>query len=171
MNTCPGLDTAVYPCWIPRETRHGTREKHIIRGVHLREPVRCYWRKTSRGTHLRLCFWLILLLAGNFFFFFFFLSQSPGFERLGSGHFFSSTAAPDPGEDTAGWSGWSGWSPPRASYYLSWSCSAVRRRQTVSSSPSRFCTCVPVWRDETLGRPDRTGWMLFKLGSNQFTYK
>lgn len=71
MNTCPGLDTAVYPCWIPRETRHGTREKHIIRGVHLKEPVRCYWRKTNRGTHLRLCFLIDFAPGWELFFYFF----------------------------------------------------------------------------------------------------
>lgn len=165
MNTCPGLDTAVYPCWIPRETRHGTREKHIIRGVHLREPVRCYWRKTSRGTHLRLCFWLILLLAGNFFFLFFLFKSV---SRL--------------------------WTPRQWTLLLQHSGSGSRRghgrmvRMVSSariilsflvllccSSPAngkqQSFTLLHMCAGETLGRPDRTGWMLFKLGSNQFTYK
>lgn len=76
-------------------------------------------------------------------------NQSTGFGRLGgSGHLFYSAAAPGPGEDTAGCSGWS---PPSLSYHLSCSCFAVCRWPSVSS-PSHFCTCVPVVRDETFGR-------------------
>lgn len=56
----PARDTAAHPRWIPCGTRHGTREKRTIRGLHLKEPVRCFlaWKYRDKS--------LIFLQAWNF---------------------------------------------------------------------------------------------------------
>lgn len=78
-------------------------------------------------------------------------NQSPSCVRLsGSGHFFFSAAAPDPGGDTAGWPGWS---PSSGSCLRFWSCFAICHRQTVSR-PSHFCTCARVVRFRQMDRID-----------------
>lgn len=149
-------DTAAgHPCRIPLETRHGTREKHIIRGVHLREPARSfvflardYQKKTV--TSVFFFYWFFSSLA-TFFFFFDSVYRlwtprqwTPLLQRSGSG-----SRRGDGGLVRM-------FSSLHIIFFpiLLWRWSPVNGKQSFTQS---FTHVLPVRGDGTSGRPDGTG--------------